>query len=73
MGRSAALLDVDDAVELLPEPRDLRAEARAGAGEPLQELGVRGRVAHDVGQRLGHVELAGRLAVVEAHGGARPG
>ena len=72
-GKERALLDVDHAVELVPEPRDLRAKARAGAGEPLQELGVRRHVAHDVGQRLGHVQLAGRLAVVEAHGSARSG
>ena len=68
-GEQTALLDVDEAVELLPEPRDRRAVARAQLGQIVHEGGVRGRFTHEVGQRLRHVEPAGRLPVVEADAG----
>ena len=69
-GDEPVLLDVETPFESLPEPQR-RAYLRAEQLEALEKARVTGGLAHDVGQRQVDAELAGDLAVVERHAGAR--
>src|SRR5665647_1772658 len=69
-GDEPVLLDVEAPFEPLPEPQR-HAYLRAQQREALEEARVTRGLAHDVGQRQVHAQLAGDLTVVERHARAR--